>query len=50
MTILVILITIVIIRLVLYVFLASFGISFWLFPNLFGDYGVLESLMPVFSV
>lgn len=50
MVILVFLVSIILIRLVLYVFLASFGISFWLFPNLFGDYGVLESLRPICSI
>lgn len=50
MVLLVTLVSIVIARLILYVVLASFGISFWLFPNLFGDYGVLDSLRPIFSV
>jgi len=37
-------------RLVLYIVLASLGISFWVFPNLFGDYGLLDSLKPLYSV
>lgn len=41
---------IIILRLILYVFAASFGVSFWVLPNLFGDYGVLDSLRPIYSV
>lgn len=49
-TLLVILVSIIILRLVLYTILASFGVSFWLLPNLFGDYGILDSLRPLYSV
>ena len=43
-------VAIIITRLILYIFAASFGVSFWLLPNLFGDYGVLDSLKPFYSV
>lgn len=47
---LVVIVSVILLRLVLYTVLASFGISFWLFPNLFGDYGILDSLRPLYSV
>lgn len=47
---LVVIVSIILLRLVLYVILASLGISFWLFPNLMGDYGILDSLKPLYSV
>lgn len=47
---LVTIVSIILLRLVLYTVLATFGISFWLFPNLFGDYGIIDSLKPLFSV
>lgn len=43
-------VAIIIIRLILYILAASFGVSFWLLPNLFGDYGVMDSLKPVYSI
>ena len=36
-------------RLLVYVFFGIFGLSFWIFPNLFGDYGFLESFQPFIS-
>ena len=43
-------VAIIFIRLILYIVAASFGVSFWLLPNLFGDYGVMDSLRPFYSV
>ena len=50
LTILTTLVGILVLRLVLYVIFASFGVSFWMFPNLMGDYGVLDSFKPFYSV
>lgn len=47
---LVTLIGLILLRLILYVVFASFGVSFWIFPNLFGDYGIVESFKPFYSV
>ena len=47
---LVVLVSVILLRLVLYVIMASFGVSFWLLPNLFGDYGLMDSLRPVYSL
>lgn len=43
-------VAIIILRLILYILLAIFGISFWLFPNFFADCSLIESFLPVFSV
>jgi len=40
----------IIIRLIVYLFCSIFGISFWILPNFFGDYGFLDSFVPVISV
>ena len=47
---LIVLVGIIILRLIIYILAASFGVSFWIFPNLFGDYGFVESFLPVYSV
>ena len=49
-TLLMVLLGIIVVRLVLYLVLAIFGISFWVFPNLFGDKGVIDSFKPFYSV
>ena len=49
-TLLMTLIGIIILRLVLYIIAAIFGISFWVFPNLFGDKGIIDSFKPFYSV
>lgn len=41
---------ILILRIVLYILAASFGVSFWLLPNMLGDYGFVDSLRPFYSV
>ena len=46
----ILIVAIIFLRLVLYILAASFGVSFWLLPNLFGDYGVMDSLRPFYSV
>ena len=48
--ILIFLLSVILGRLVLYVILAQFGISFWLFPNLLGDKGVIDSFKPLISI
>jgi len=47
---LVVIVSVILLRIILYVVLASLGISFWLLPNLMGDYGVLDSLKPLYSI
>ena len=47
---LVVIISLILVRIILYAALASFGISFWLFPNMFGDYGLVDSFKPLYTI
>jgi translocation protein SEC62 len=40
---------IIIARLVLYLFISIFGVSFWLFPRLFDNCDTIDSFIPVVS-
>ena len=44
------LLAVVVLRLIVYMILAIFGLSFWIFPNLFGDQGIIDSFKPFYSV
>ena len=47
---LVFLLSVIILRLIIYVIFAIFGLSFWVFPNLFGDKGPIDSFKPLYSI
>jgi hypothetical protein len=49
LTIFVALIVILLLRTVLYVVLSTFGVSFWIFPNLMGNCGLVDSFRPLYS-
>ena len=47
---LIFLLSLIAIRLAIFILCCSVGLSVWIFPNLLGDYGVLESFKPIFYV
>jgi hypothetical protein len=49
-TFLMFLLFIIVLRLVIYVVVAILGMSFWVFPNLFGDKGIIDSFLPFYSI
>jgi hypothetical protein len=49
LTVFVALVILLLLRIVIYILLSTFGISFWLFPNLMGNYGVIDSFRPLYS-
>lgn len=45
---LVILLGLLVVRLVIYLLCVVVGFNVWIFPNLLGDYGFLDSFRPIF--
>jgi hypothetical protein len=43
-------VSLIIVRLVVYLVGATFGVSFWVLPNFFADCSFLDSFSPVYSV
>lgn len=41
--------SIIVLRLVAYLFGAMFGISFWILPNFFADCTIMESFVPIYE-
>lgn len=37
-------------RLLIFVLCSSLGVSMWIFPNLLGEYGIIESFKPIYYV
>jgi translocation protein SEC62 len=49
LTVFVSLVVLLLLRVSLYVVLSTLGISFWIFPNLMGNYGLVDSFKPLYS-